>query len=94
MRALWISSGVIVWALHFAAIYGVTALACSRGVPGIVPWAVAGATVIAVALAVAIVARSYPRRSGFIDWMTAAVAGTALLAIAWEALPVLWVPVC
>jgi NO-binding membrane sensor protein with MHYT domain len=94
MRALWIVSGVAVWALHFMAIYGFTALACARGFPSAIPWAIAIATVLATALAVAIVARHYPRRSEFVHWMTATVAALALLAIVFEALPALWLPAC
>ena len=38
------SSGAIVWAAHFAVIYGVTALACARGNARIVPWVIGLAT--------------------------------------------------
>jgi hypothetical protein len=84
MRALWISSGVIVWALHFAAIYGFTALACARGIGAAAPWVVGAATVVAAALAAALILRNLS--SEFTQWMTAAVAAAALLAILWEGL--------
>jgi hypothetical protein len=94
MRALWISSGVIVWALHFTAVYGFTALACARGFPRVVPWAIGAATLVALGLAVAIVAKGYRERSAFIDWMTAGVAGLALIAIAYESAAALLAPLC
>jgi hypothetical protein len=81
------SSGAIVWAAHFMAIYGITALACARGSPATVPWAIGIATALALA-AIAIIVFN------FRDWMSAAVAGLALLAIVWEAIPVLVVPAC
>jgi hypothetical protein len=93
-RALWIASGVIVWALHFTALYGFTALACARGFPRALPWVIGAATLAAAALAVAIIALAYSKRRDFVDWIAAGVAAFALLVIAWEALPVLFVPAC
>jgi hypothetical protein len=93
MRALWISSGPLVWALHFAALYGFAALACARGFAHAVPWIVATATLVAAALAGVLVLR-HAKRGDFIDWLTAALAAFALLAIAWQALPAFVVPVC
>lgn len=87
------SSGAIVWAMHFAAIYGITALACARGLPAVVPWAIGTATVLAFAAAVAITALG-ARAAGFTGWMTAAISGLALIAMAWEAIPVFVVPAC
>lgn len=92
MRALWMSSGVIVWALHFAAVYGFTALACARGFGAAAPWAVGVATALAAALAIALIARNLDGE--FTRWMTAAIAATALLAILWEGLPALMVTPC
>jgi hypothetical protein len=93
IRILGISSGAIVWALHFAAIYGITALACARGLPAAVPWTIGIATALAVAAAAACVALGL-RAAGFAGWLTAAVAGLALMAIVWEAVPVFVVPAC
>ncbi len=104
---LWIAP--LVWAAHFLAIYGFTALACERmGTPGwfgvgAVLWFVGAATLFATAvLLVTIVvavrdgrrAASLPEPSSFVHWFTAAIAGLALLAVLWETLPVLLVPVC
>jgi uncharacterized membrane protein YoaK (UPF0700 family) len=93
MRALWISSGPLVWALHFTALYGFAALACARGFAQVLPWVVAAATLVAGALAGALVLR-HARRGDFIDWLTAALAAFALLAIAWQAVPAFVVPSC
>jgi hypothetical protein len=78
------SSGVIVWALHFAAVYGFTALACARGFGGTAPAVVGVATVIAAVLAIVIIVKNL--NGEFSRWISAAVAGAALLAILWEGL--------
>ena len=94
MRALWIASGALVWAVHFATIYAIASLACARSLDVSVPGVVAGVTVAAVALVLVIGARSYPRRAEFIEALAAMVAGVALIAIVWEALPTMWLPIC
>jgi hypothetical protein len=90
--ALRMSSGVMVWVLHFGAVYGFTGLACARGFGAAVPWTVGAATVVAAAAAIAIIVKHLS--SEFTRWMTAAVACVALLAILWEALAALLVPPC
>ena len=80
------ASGGIVWAVHFAVIYGATALACARGNARLVPWVIGLATLLGVAFTAAIIVRSYPRRDAFAHWMAAAVAGIAMLAMVWEAI--------
>jgi hypothetical protein len=92
MGALRISAGVIVWALHFALVYGFTGLACARGLGAAVPWVVAAVTALAAALAVLLVLKNL--HAEFIQWMTAAVAAAALVAILWEGLAGLLVPTC
>ena len=94
MRALWITSGIVVWALHFTVIYGFAAIACARGFAAAVPWAVGAATTVAALLAVVIMVRSYARRSEFVHWMAASLAALSLVAILFEAAPVLWFPNC
>ena len=103
---LWIAPAV--WALHFLAIYGFTALACARnartGLLGIdaVPWLVGGATVVAASLLLSTIwtaVRDGRRRAStdatvFVHWLTAATACIVLIAIAWETLPIFLVPVC
>ncbi len=103
-------SGLMIWAAHFLGIYIFTALACARrfaeaswlGI-GVVPWvigtatlAAAAATLVVIGLAVRDTRFSTSRNntSSFVPWMTAAFGGLALVAILWEALPVLLVPTC
>lgn len=88
------SAGVIVWSLHFLAIYGVTGLACARGAPDVVAHAVALATALACLALVPLIVQGYRRRGAFEHWMSATVAAFALVAVVYEALPVLLVPSC
>ncbi len=85
MTMLRMGAGAIVWAAHFAALYGATTLACARGEARAVPWIVALTTLAGVAFAAAIVVRSYPRRDDFTHWIAAAVAAMATIAMLWEA---------
>ncbi len=94
VTSLRISAGIIVWALHFATIYGVTALACARGFAGSLPVAIAVATLVAVIGAAAILVSGWRRRSDFAHWLSASIAGFALLAIVFEAMPAWLVPTC
>ena len=100
MRMLY---GAFVWALHFMAAYGFTALACERGFAsvqwlgiGVVTWALGAATVIALGVtSVIIVAATWRApRIGFTEWITAGIAALASIAILWEALPAIMVPGC
>lgn len=92
---LQIHAGVMVWALHFTVIYGFTALTCARGLPlATVPWVMAIATVAAVTACTGIALAGLRHAGRFESWMSAALAGLALIAIVWEALPVLLVPIC
>jgi hypothetical protein len=93
-RILFMSSGVMVWALHFTAIYGITGLACARGWHSLVLPSIAVATALAAIASIAIVAAALPRRAQFEYWMSACLAALALLAIVWEAIPVFLVPIC
>lgn len=86
-RALWMSSGVIVWAVHFAAVYGFTGLACARGMAAIVPWGVGAATLVALAVAALLVWRGVGRHGEFENGMATGLAAFALLAIAFEGVP-------
>jgi hypothetical protein len=87
------SSGVIVWGLHFAAIYGYTALACARGLGHTAPWVVGVATAVATVAALAVILMNLERE--FTRWISAALAGAALVAIVLEGLtPLLVVDPC
>jgi hypothetical protein len=92
--ALRIATGPLAWALHFGAIYGATAFACARGDVRMVPWAIGLATLAAGAACVLVIASELGRRTAFESWLAAALAGFALVAILWQALPVLVVPIC
>ena len=92
--ALVISAGVIIWALHFGAIYGLTALACARGWGAAVLPALWLATAAAVIASLVVVAAGWRRRDVFEYWLSAAIAGLGLVAIVYEALVLLMVPAC
>ncbi|MCK0509874.1 hypothetical protein [Aromatoleum buckelii] len=92
--SLRLSAGVIVWALHFSVIYGLSALACARSAPQAVPWVIGVATLVAIGACVAIIVRELGQGPGFEPWLAAGLAVLALLAILWEALPVLMVAPC
>lgn len=107
----------LIWATHFLAIYGFTALACARkgtadwvGANWVevaaVPWFVGAATLIAAALLLLIIRQAsrqairngrsaeVPVVKGFVSWLTIGIAALSLLAVMWDALPVLLVPIC
>ncbi|MDQ3025893.1 MAG: hypothetical protein M3R58_05250 [Pseudomonadota bacterium] len=88
------ASGAIVWAAHFTVLYGFTALACTRGFSGAIPWVTGAATLTALGAASVIVATSFPARAHFTAWMTAAIAGLASVAIVFEGLAIVMVPAC
>ena len=100
--ALRMSSGVIVWALHFATVYGFTALACALGLGDTRwPWmsltaVIVIATAIALGATIAFVAGAV--RAGlaaFENGLTAGIGALAALAIVWEGLvPVFMLPPC
>jgi hypothetical protein len=92
--ALWMSSGVMVWALHFGALYGLTALACARGWTGLVAPSIAAATALALLAMVPLLVAGVRRRAQFEYWLTAWIAAFGLVGIVWEALTVLLVPIC
>jgi hypothetical protein len=93
-QALAMFSGVIVWALHFAVIYGATGIACARGAPQAASLAVAAATAVAVPLLLLIIVRGWRARQRFESWLAAALGGFALLGVVWETLPALLVEAC
>ena len=92
--ALLACAGGIAWALHFAAIYSVTALACARGMPGVAAPAIGVATLLAALACLAAGRAAWPRRGQFVGWLSLAMAAMGLFAIVLQALPVLTVPAC
>lgn len=93
-RILFMSSGAMVWALHFGAVYGLAALACARGWQRLIVPSVAVSTALAVAAILAILVVALRGRAQFEWWMAAGIAAFALLGIVWGALAVLMVPAC
>lgn len=95
-------SGIIVWALHLGAIYGVTGLVCARtAVPGwpdpaMLPWFIGGATIVALAAVLGFVVPALRpgARRGARHWITAGIGGFAFVGILYQGLPALLVAPC
>lgn len=92
--ALCISSGGIVWALHFAAIYGYTGLACARGFQHTLAWALGSFTAVGVAALCVIMLKAFRERDRFEGWMTMMIALFALMAVLWETAAVPFIAHC
>jgi hypothetical protein len=92
--ALRIAAPVLVWAAHFAAVYGGTALACARSSPQAVAWTIGASTLAACALAAAIVAYEWPNRARFESWLATSLGAFALVAMIAEALVASSMPPC
>lgn len=93
-RTLFMASGIIVWALHFLAIYGYAGLACARGWDATVAWAVAAATLVAVIAVGVPLAAGWRGRERYEHGIAAGLAGLALLAIVWEGASVAFLVPC
>ena len=97
-------AGAVIWAVHFTIIYGFTSVACARGLDTrVVPLTVVVATGVAALAAAVVLVRSLrpvaPAGNkapavDFIRWITAAVAGLALIVILLEAVTVAFVSAC
>ncbi|MGH6611019.1 MAG: hypothetical protein ACRECQ_12265 [Burkholderiaceae bacterium] len=94
LTAVRMFSGVLIWSAHFLFIYAFTALACTRGFADVIPAAVVIATGIGVVAASMMLRAGLRRDPKFSDWMTTWVCGLAIVAMLWETLPLLWIPVC
>ncbi len=108
-KSLFALAGLLIWALHFGAIYAFQALACARGFAGEVAGAgivtvfVVAATVLALLAAAAVLVAGW-RTAGanadlaehdeFLRSLGLLVAGLSVVTIVWEALPVLMMPAC
>ena len=93
-RVLWMASAVLLWAAHFAVIYGFTGLACARALDRAVPWVVGLATIAAAGGLVAIFVRGVRHAMGFEDAVAAGLAGFALLAVVFEGASIVAVMPC
>ncbi|MEJ7929241.1 hypothetical protein WG922_04570 [Ramlibacter sp. AN1015] len=100
------SSGPIVWALHFIAIYGFHGLVCARpewdwqwwGMSAAMLGVLAAGVVALVAIAV-FCAWAWPRKTageptGFLAWTTVGLGALSALAVVYETITVWLVPVC
>jgi len=100
-RATRASLPLLVWAAHFGFSYIVAAAQCTPGAwrpAGPNPWLLGGATLLALAVCVWSGAAAGKRlRQGsteFVDYVAAASAVLAFVAIAWTGIPVLLVTGC
>ena len=109
-RIVVMSSGLLVWAAHFTAIYAFNTLACARAFAavhvmgfGLVPVVVVALTLGALAATGAILVLSLrdhdassggEEARGFLRYMTVALAALSFVAIAWNGLPALLVFPC
>jgi hypothetical protein len=96
VTTLRIGGGAMIWAAHFAGIYGLTALACARGFATLVAPAVMVGTLLALtAIALTLFAPLRGHRAfAFENTIAAGVAGLAAVAIVFEAVPVILIPAC
>ena len=106
--ALTMLAGALIWGVHFSVVYGFNAVACSRGLAatrvygiGVVPLVIgvttavcAVAALVTAAAAFRSAARSRSEGWRFVRYTTGMIAGFALLAMAWEALPAFYLPPC
>ena len=104
--ALTMLAGALIWAVHFAVVYGFTAVACARGLEtarvygiGVVPLVIGAATavcavaaLVTAAAAFRVAGRSASEGWRFVRYTTRMIVAFALLAMAWEALPALYLP--
>ena len=88
-------AGPVAWAVHFIAIYAVTAIACERApasAGAVVPVAIGILTIAAAGVAIA--AMRLPPQRPLVAWLGTASAALALAAILAQAAPALLVPAC
>lgn len=96
------SSGIIIWALHFGAVYWVVTMTCALGLGEVrLFWFNANAVILGVtalaliAVLAVVVSAVWGSLRDVRNWMTAGVGAMAAVAIVWEGvLPVLMVPAC
>jgi hypothetical protein len=91
-------AAIAIWAAHFGVVYGTAALACPRGLGGVVAWSAGAATALAaIALLGLIVVPAVRGRHpyGAAEWSAAVAGGVALGMVLWQASPLLGAqPVC
>ena len=88
---------IVLWAVHFTAAYGFTALACARHLTAAIPWVVG---LVSLATFIALMAIALPaalrvaRSSQLADFLALGLGGLAGIAVAWEASSLLGVAAC
>jgi hypothetical protein len=94
-------AGLIVWAARFLGVYIFTAVACARGAAELVPPVMVGAALLGSAICVALIVYALRSlRTGtaenfrFFHIIAALVAAISILAMGWETVPALIIPVC
>lgn len=96
-------SGPLIWAAHFLAVYVLVALACARHFADVewfgadaVSWGIGMATLAGLAGIAAVATRVAGNGAGtsFVSWTTMSVGGLSALAIVWETIPALIMPMC
>ena len=99
-------AGPLIWAAHFIFVYAANGIFCARprwgGLwvdAGLATWVLGAAALLAIA-AIALVYRRqrahWPRTDdvGFYPWVAGSLSLLSIIAIIWQSLPVLWVPIC
>ncbi len=91
----WMTGGLIVWAVHFIGVYLISSVADVVATADDAPWRMAGlafsgvCVLITMGLLWAALRRLQVKPPRFGDQLAALGAGTAIIAIAWQALPTL-----
>jgi hypothetical protein len=107
---LYMLGGLIIWGVRFLAAYSFTGIACARGwadreAENLVPLTIGVASLLALVACSALVAHAMLRlrvhsapaggeNVRFVHGIAAFVGAFAIVAIVWETLPVLIVPIC
>jgi hypothetical protein len=96
LASLRATGGLLVWGAHFGVLYGATGLACARDFPASLPWTIGGVTLAAVAANGTLAASGLRADASgdILDWLAASGAALSTVAVFWQALPILMVPIC
>ncbi len=89
---MWLA-GPIVWALHFAFLYGSEWLACTRGSAGLHTILGSAATLLALVVLVGLIVHGRGRRA-FVDRIGIMLCLAAVAALLASYLPILMAPAC
>lgn len=92
MRWLWMTGGLVVWAIQFSALYGLSSLADVAATADDLRWRLAGLGltlfgVVACSLLLWMALRRRRASGLFADDIAALSAGLGLVAVAWQGFP-------